>query len=134
MKLITPVIFLTVIFMISCATRPIVISEDLSPQELIQRGQEASDRYRYSVALQHYEALIERFPFHTDFVIAAEYEIAFIHFRQRRYYMARTGFTDILERYNAPDAALLPPQFRVLSERLLVIIDEREAEGRRGRF
>ena len=120
--------------MVSCATRQVVIPENLSPAELIQRGQEASDRYRYAIALQHYETLIERFPFHTDFVIAAEYEIAFIHFKQRRYYMARIGFTNLLARYNAPDAELLPPQFRVLSERLLVIIDEREAEGRRGRF
>jgi len=122
------------VLMVSCATRQAVIPENLTPAELIQRAREASDRYRYSVALQHYETLIERFPFDIDNVIAAEYEMAFIHFRQRRYDLARIGFTNLLQRYNAPDAELLPPQFRVLSERLLTIIDEREAAGSRGRF
>ena len=124
---------LTTVLLVSCATGPVLIPEDLTPMELIQRGHEASDRYRYRHALQFYEALIERFPFDIDHVIAAEYEIAFIHFKQRRYDIARTGFNNILERYNHPDAVLLPPQFRVLSLRILENIDEAEAQRRRFR-
>jgi len=133
MKLFCLVVLLTAFLAVSCATRPATIPENLTPAELIQRAQEASDRYRYSVALQFYEALLERFPFDIDSVIAAEYEIAFIHFKQRRYNVARTGFINLLERYNTPDAVLLPPQFRILSERILQNIDERETQGRRGR-
>ena len=133
MKSLSLAVLFAAFLAISCATGPSTIPEDLTPAELIQRAQEASDRYRYSVALHHYETLIERFPFDIDSVIAAEYEIAFIHFKQRRYAMARTGFTNLLERYNAPDAVLLPPQFRILSERILATIDEREIQGRRGR-
>ena len=100
---------------------------------MIQRAQESSDRYRYNVALQYYEIILERFPFDIDSIIAAEYEIAFIHFKQRRYAVARTGFTSLLERYNHPDAVLLPQQFRILSERILLTIDEREIQGARSR-
>ena len=116
---------------VSCATGPLTISYDLSPPELIQRGQEASHRNRFAHALQYYEALLERFPFDTDYVLAAEYEIAFIHYRQRRFDMARTGFNNILERYDHPDAELLPPQFRVLSLIVLARIDEAESSRRR---
>ena len=126
--------FLLMAFLaVSCATRPGVIPENLTPAELIQRAQEASDRYRYSVSLHYYETLIERFPFDIDSVIAAEYEIAFIHFKQRRYAVARDGFTNLLERYNTPDAILLPQQFRILSERILLTIDEREGQRNRAR-
>jgi outer membrane protein assembly factor BamD (BamD/ComL family) len=130
MKSIILAALLTAILLLSCATRPVTIPEGLTPMEIIQRAQEASDRYRYSAALQYYETLIERFPFDIDNVIAAEYEIAFIHFKQKRYDIARTGFNNILERYNHPDAALLPPQFRILSRRILENMDEIEAQGR----
>ena len=124
---------MTAVLAVSCATRSVVIPEDLSPAELIQRAQEASDRYRYSVSLQYYETLIERFPLDIDSIIAAEYEIAFIHFKQRKYNSARTGFNNLLARYNTPDAVLLPQQFRILSEKILTNIDEIEAQRVRNR-
>ena len=125
------VVFLAAVLAVSCATSPVVIPEDLEPMELIQRAQEASDRYRYSVSLQYYETLIHRFPYDIDSVIAAEYEIAFINYKQSRYSLARTQFTNLLARYDTPDAVLLPPQFRVLSERILADINDRTDIRRR---
>ena len=113
-------------FLFSCATGPTVISEDLTPAELIQRAQEASDRNRYEVSLQYYETLIERFPLDIDNVIAAEYEIAFIHYKQKKYDTAKVEFTDLLERYNTPDEELLPPQFKILSLKIMDKIEEIE--------
>ena len=122
--------FLTVICMgfvcLACATGPIVVSDNLTAAELIQRGQEASDKNRYNVSLQYYEALIERFPFDLDNVIAAEYEKAFIYYKQKKYSMAKTGFNDLLERYNTPDEELLPPKFKILSNIVLSKIEEAE--------
>ena len=115
----------------SCATRPADIPYDITAMELIQRGQEASDRNRFSLALQFYAEVLERFPFDTSSVIAAEYEIAFIHYKQRRYDMAKADFNHILERYNTPDEALLPPQFKILSQIVLARIDDIESGGRR---
>ena len=130
MKSTCVLVLLTAVLMLSCLTRPIVIPEGLTQAELIQRAQEASDRYRYSISLQYYETLIERFPFDIDNIIAAEYEIAFIHYKRKRYETARIGFTNLLERYNTRDAELLPPQFKILSERILANIIEIE-ESRR---
>ena len=117
--------------MASCAGGPVHIPDNLTPMELIQLAQEASDRNRYTVSIQYYEAILQRFPHDVDSVCAAEYEIAFIHYKQRNYDLAREGFNNLLERYNFPDAALLPQQFRILSNIVLERIDEIEASGRR---
>jgi len=115
----------------SCATKLINIPEDLTAAELIQRAQEASDRNRYNVSLQYYETVIERFPFDIDSVCAAEYEIAFIHYKQKKYDIAKIEFQDLLERYNIVDEELLPPQFKILAQKILSNIEEIERKRNR---
>jgi outer membrane protein assembly factor BamD (BamD/ComL family) len=110
----------------ACASGPVEISAELSPAELIQRGQEATDRNRYNQALQYYEAILEWFPSNIDAVCAAEYEIAFIHYKQKKYALAKTEMNALLERYNIPDEELLPPQFKKLAVIVLERIAERE--------
>jgi outer membrane protein assembly factor BamD (BamD/ComL family) len=114
---------------VSCLSGPVVVPENLATAELIQRGQEASDKNRYSHAIQYYTAVIERFPFDIDSICAAEYEIAFIHSKQKNYELAKTEFLSLLGRYNTSDAELLPPQFKILSNIVLKKIEE--AENRR---
>jgi len=87
-------------------------------------------RNRPALALVHYRALIERFPHDIYFVVAAEYEIAFIYYRQRNFEEARVKFDTLLARYDGPDSELLPPQFRVLSGIVLARIDEAENRPR----
>jgi outer membrane protein assembly factor BamD (BamD/ComL family) len=116
----------------SCATGPVNISPETSPEELIQRAQEASDKNRYKAALQYYEALLERNLTNIDLVCTAEYEIAFIHYKQKKYDLARGEFNELLERYNTPDAELLPQQFRTLS--LIVLERIKAKEEERARF
>ena len=111
----------------SCATM-IYISEDLSPAEIIQRGQEALDRNRYNLAIQYYEALHERNRSNIDLLITAEYHIANIHYKQKKYDLAREEFSAILEYYNTPDEELLPQHFKVLSQIVLKRIDEKEKQ------
>jgi outer membrane protein assembly factor BamD (BamD/ComL family) len=110
----------------ACATGTLNISQDLSPSELIQRAQEASDRNRYNYALQYYQALLERNLTNIDLVCAAEYEIAFIHYKQKKYVQARAEFNDLLARYDTPDERYLPPQFKLLALKVLERIDEKE--------
>jgi outer membrane protein assembly factor BamD (BamD/ComL family) len=102
------------------------INEGLSPAELIQRAQEASDRNRYNVALQYYEALLERNRGNDTLVITAEYEIAFIHYKQKQYQQARTELNALLEKYNSPDEELLPRQFKRLAQIVLESITKKE--------
>lgn len=111
---------------LSCASKPVVIPQDLSVMELTQRAQEASDRNKYKVSLQYYETIIERFPYDIDNVVAAEYEIAFIHYKQKKYDISKVEFNELLERYNTPDEELLPPQFKILSQKILSRIAEIE--------
>ena len=116
---------LAVMLFAACQTT-VKISEDLSPAELIQRAQEASDRNRYNVALQYYQALHERNPTNLDLVITAEYEIAFIHYKQKKYDQAREELTAILKYYDTPDQELLPQHFKRLAQIVLERIDEKE--------
>ena len=129
LKNIHGLLLLTLLFMavaLSCTSRQAAIPDDMTAAEMIQRAQEASDRNRYSVSLQYYETILHRFPYDINSICAAEYEIAFIHYKQKKYDIAKTGFNNLLERYNIPDAALLPQQFRILSIRVLATIEEIE--------
>ena len=123
------ILFLLIIILIFNACKSqVIVDDDLSPAELIQRAQEATDRNRYSVAMQYYEALYERNRNNIDLVITAEYEIAFIHYKQKNYAQAREGFNSLLDYYNSPDQELLPQQFKVLANIVLKRIDEIESK------
>jgi outer membrane protein assembly factor BamD (BamD/ComL family) len=95
------------------------IPEDMPPNKIIQKAQEASDRNRYKIALQYYEALKERYGDTNEYLCAAEYEIAFIHYKQKKYDEARGEFQSLLARYDGVDGQLLPPHYKILSEKVL---------------
>ena len=119
-------LILSALIFASCATKPIAIPADLTPAELVQRAQESSDRSRYGVSLQYYDAILERFPYDMEYVCTAEYEISFIHYKQKKYELAKTGFNALLERYNTPDEELLPPHFKILANKILGAIADKE--------
>jgi outer membrane protein assembly factor BamD (BamD/ComL family) len=110
----------------SCASGPVEVPSGLTPAELIQRAQEASDLSRYDRARQYYDAILTRFPNDSENVCAAEYEIAFIHYKQKNYETAKSGFNKLLLRYNSPDAEALPSQYKVLAGRVLETIAKKE--------
>ena len=119
-------ISLIVVLCFSACASTIIIPDDLSPAEIIQRAQEASDRNRYKQALQYYEALHERNPYNNDLVCTAEYEISFIYYKQKKYAQAKEGFNALLERYDAPGGEQLPQQFKLLAQKVLERIEEKE--------
>jgi outer membrane protein assembly factor BamD (BamD/ComL family) len=120
------IILAAAMYFSSCVTGKVNIPENLSPSELIQRAQEASDKNRYRIALQYYQALYDRNTTNIDLVCAAEYEIAFIYYKQKKYAQAREGFNALLERYNTPDEGYLPPAFKILALKVLERIEEKE--------
>jgi outer membrane protein assembly factor BamD (BamD/ComL family) len=109
----------------ACASSNIKIDENLEPAELIQRAQTASDRNRYKESLQYYQAILDRYPTYIDAVCAAEYEIAFIHYKEKKYEIASVELNALLSRYETPDAELLPPQFKKLADIVLKKITEK---------
>jgi outer membrane protein assembly factor BamD (BamD/ComL family) len=100
---------------ISCASVPVETPDGASPDKLIQLGQEASDKNKYDLAIQYYQAVIDKFPTQIDSVCGAEYEIAFIHYKQRKYDVARQELNALLARYDEPDAELLPGEYKTLA-------------------
>jgi outer membrane protein assembly factor BamD (BamD/ComL family) len=116
----------------ACASNA-AVSDALSPAELIQRAQEAADRNRYKLALQYYHTLLERNSTNLDLVCVAEYEIAYIYYKQKKYPEAKAGMKALLARYNAHEEELLPPQFKRLATIVLERIEEKE-KGRPALF
>jgi hypothetical protein len=96
---------------------------------MIQRAQEASDKSRYGLALEYYQALLERHGSDLELVCTAEYEIAFIHYKQKKYTVARTELNALLERYNTPEEPLLPRRFKRLASIVLEQIDGKEQKS-----
>lgn len=111
------------VFAVSCASAPQPAPENLSVAELIQRAQDAYDRDNFEQAVVFYQAIRERFPTDQSAQCAADYEIAFIRYKQKRLDEAREGFRALLARYQGPDAALLPSHYRVLGEKILAKIE-----------
>jgi len=110
---------------VACAGVPKVIPADLSARELVQKAQESTDAYKYSAAIAYYGALQERFGSDPLFKATADYEIAFIAYKQGHYAQAKEGFEALIARYEGPDAASLPPRFAVLSRKMLASIADR---------
>ncbi|MDR0555112.1 MAG: hypothetical protein LBG76_10005 [Treponema sp.] len=119
------------LFIIGCASGAVQLSQDMSPEELMQRGQEAADRNRYGVALRYYTEIRERFSSNMSMVCAAEYEIAHVHYKQKKYDLAKDELNALLARYDGSDAELLPPQFKRLCAIVLGRIDEKEQSQER---
>ena len=123
-KLLLPAVSAVFLLFFSCASSA-NISEDLSPAEIIQRAQEASDKNRYKLALQYYQALNERNRSNIDLVITSEYEIAFIHYKQKKYQQAKIELMNVLDYYNTPDEELLPQHYKKLSTIVIERIDKK---------
>lgn len=118
------VILLSALVLAACRTGPVEIPEDLTQAELFQRGQEALDANRYEVALQYYETFLERFPDDRANRAEARYEIAFIHYKMDDWDTARQLFNELLAEYERENADELPAWPRVLSLRILEIMDQ----------
>ena len=110
---------------VACAGAPKAIPQDLSARELVQRAQEANDAYNYDAAIAYYKALNERFGTDPLYMTTAEYEIAFIAYKQKRYDAAKSGFESLLAQYAGPDGASLPPRYAVLAKKVLESIAEK---------
>jgi len=119
---------------VACAGAPKAIPQELSSRELIQRAQEATDAYHYDAAIAYYRALDERFGSDPQNRATADYEIAYIAYKQGRYADAKEGFDALLASYAGPDGASLPPRYAVLAKKVLESIASKvkpKAEGKK---
>ena len=111
--------------LVSCASGPVQVPEDTPPSKIIQRAQEATDVNKYKIAVQYYQILLERYGDINEYYCIGEYEIAFIRYKQKRYSEARRGFENLLVLYNSEGGETLPPQFKILAEKVLARMNEK---------
>jgi outer membrane protein assembly factor BamD (BamD/ComL family) len=110
----------------SCASAPKEIPAGIPAQTLVQRAQEASDKYDYEVAIAYYTALKERFGGDPAYLCAADYEIAVIARKQGRLGEARAQLEALLASFSQPGAEALPQRYRILAAKVLEKIDEEQ--------
>jgi outer membrane protein assembly factor BamD (BamD/ComL family) len=123
----TGVVFAAALFA-SCYTGPVKLSDDVTAAELIQQGQAAYEWNRYEQAAQYYAAILERFPDDIDRVCEAQYEIARIHYKQKKYGQAWEEMSALRARYDTAEAEFLPSKFKILSDIVLAQIAEKRKQ------
>ena len=109
------VIFLFSLVFLSCASSPKEIPEELTAQELIQRGQDAFERKNYKTALRYYNAVTERYADSPPVYVEATYEIGHVFMKQKKYDKAETIFKDLLDLYEKAQPGTLPGAYRKLA-------------------
>ncbi|MCX7023708.1 MAG: hypothetical protein NT080_03715 [Spirochaetes bacterium] len=117
-----------ILFAASCVSKPVVVPENLSFEEIVQRAQEASDRYNYQAALGYYRVGLERFSSEPAKVVACTYEIGFIHYKQGEYALAADKFTTLFSLYDEFGPSL-PPRYLILARKVYPKIEAKLAEG-----
>ena len=123
-------IILAVTVSYACQTADIEIPENLTPGEFFQEAQTASSEYKdYEKALLYYNTFIERYPDKPLLLIEAEYEIALLYYKMEDNETALKLFNGILEKYDGPEAAVLPAWPEVLSKKLIDIIEGNTVEA-----
>ncbi|MGL4983065.1 MAG: hypothetical protein ACRC4W_09515 [Treponemataceae bacterium] len=110
-------IFCSIAFFVfaSCASGINSLSEDLTEQQLNQRAQEFLDKGKYRIASQVYDVLITRYGTNISSRIAAEFEIAHILVKQKKWQQAHEKLTAVLV-YFENDTGNLPNEYKKLAQ------------------
>jgi outer membrane protein assembly factor BamD (BamD/ComL family) len=119
-------ILLLFIGIAGCKTTPPKVEEGLLPAEYFKKAQEAViDRGNYVEALAYYQAVLDTYPNDRQNGIIAKYEIAFTHYKQGEFELAKEEFQAILKVYEEDSGGTLPPWPPVLAEKIIIKIDEK---------
>ena len=120
-------IFLAVIFVVSCASIPKEIPLELSAKELNQKAQEYTASEKYAGAEVYYKTLIQRYGMDTSVLIPAEFELAHVYIKQKKYDKAKPLLEKVLSYYEV-DATNLPREYKKLAQIDLNKIPKEEPE------
>jgi len=101
----------------SCASGPEKIPAGLSAVDIFQRGQDASDRGNYQLAIRYYSLIATDYPDDVNHLTWASYEIAFLYHKMGKDAVALARINDLLQQYTT-QGDRLPPAPRVLAVKL----------------
>ncbi len=94
---------------------PSSIPLETSVLDLSQKGQESIDVNNYKAAEVYYQLIIDRYGNDPAALTSAEFEIAHMRFKKKKYAEARPMYERIIARYAAEGGAQLPPKYLVLA-------------------
>lgn len=115
-KAVLLVLFLTSLFVItSCLTAPKEVALDLTAKEINQKAQEYSSSGNYAAAELYYKTLIQRFGMDTSILVPAEFELAHIYIKQKKYDKAKPMLERILAYYEV-QSNNLPREYKKLAQ------------------
>ena len=106
---------LAVSLMISCSSVPKEIPQNANIEELKQKAYELTAKEQYAGAEKYYQTIIERYGMNAQVLISAEYEIAHLYVKQKKFNEAEPRVRKILNYYEVSDYSL-PQQYRKLAE------------------
>ena len=115
-----------IFFATGCQSAPKHIPQDLTADELINLAQASYDKGNVKAAQADYEAIIIRYGDQMDKLVEAEYEIAHLKVKQKKWQQAIPDLQRILSYYESDVAGVLPPSFKKLAELDLAKIPEKE--------
>ncbi len=107
--------FLAVIFIVSCASIPKEIPLELTAKELNQKAQECAAVENYAGAEVYYKTLIQRFGMDTSVLVPAEFELAHVYIKQKKYDKAKPVLERVLSYYEV-DTGTLPREYKKLAQ------------------
>ena len=118
----------------SCTSSPDDLTGEITPAEYFQRAQEATAASDYRNAMAWYEAFRERYaddptPGQQNLLLWAEYEVAFLHHKMGDDRTALRLLRELVQRYEAPEAATYQPAPRILALRVISELEPTAAVG-----
>ncbi len=119
-------VILSVFLSAACKSAPPINYNSLNKAEFFQKAQEASSNGKYNIALLYYNHFLLKYPNDIQRGIEADYEIAFIAYKQHNYTKASKLFSDILQRYSTDASQILPAWPKILSQKILKEIKEKQ--------
>lgn len=105
------------LFLLCCKSTDIVIPEDLTAAQLIQRGQDAAANDNYKEADLYYIATLDRYGSDLKCYVEARYELAHSFTKQERFDEAKTMYTEIINIFEQANAIYqVQPKYKKLAQ------------------
>lgn len=114
--IVSTVLAISFAFLASCASTQVEIPEELTAQELIQKGQDRFESKDYKNALRYYNAVTERYADSLPVYVEASYEIGHIYMKQKKYEQASAVFNEIIGLYSKTSPGEVPGAYEKLSK------------------
>ncbi len=118
-------IFGILVLFSACTSIPKDIPLDITAKELNQKAQECTAVSNYAGAEVYYKTLIQRFGMDISVLIPAEFELAHVYIKQKKYDNAKPLLEKVLSYYEV-DSTNLPREYKKLAQIDLDKISESE--------